>query len=68
MYRKRLVCAAYAQMDITEDQTRCLMYIVDPFVMVSGETPAPRHKRGCLDLKTFWQYICNFYTKKMKLY
>ena len=27
MYRKRLVCAAYAQMNITEDQTRRLMYI-----------------------------------------
>jgi len=27
MYRKRLVCVAYAQMNITEDQTRRLMYI-----------------------------------------
>ena len=29
MYRKRLVCAAYAQMNITEDQTRRLMYMVE---------------------------------------
>ena len=29
MYRKRLVCAVYAQMNITEDQTRRLMYIVE---------------------------------------
>ena len=48
MYRKRLVCTVYAQMSITEDQTRCLMYIVDSFVMVFGETSTPRHKRGCL--------------------
>ena len=27
MYRKRLVCAAYERMNITEDQTRRLMYI-----------------------------------------
>ena len=27
MYRKRLVCDAYAQMNITEDHTRRLMYI-----------------------------------------
>jgi hypothetical protein len=29
MYRKCLVCVAYDQMDITEDQTRRLRYIVD---------------------------------------
>jgi hypothetical protein len=28
MYRKRLVCTTYAQMNITADQTRRLMYIV----------------------------------------
>ena len=64
MYRNRLVCAAYTQMNITENQTRRLMYIVDSFVMVFGETSAPRHKRGCLDLTTFWQYIRNFYISK----
>jgi hypothetical protein len=32
MYRKRLVCAAYAQMNIPADQTRRLMYIVEIYV------------------------------------
>ena len=37
MYRKRLVCAVYAQMDITADQTRRLMYIIIGYMSGRGD-------------------------------